>query len=108
LLAFGSVTVIFVLYTPTASPDISAATLIDAGVVPLTDDKDNHATFSVAVQFTTPSPLLLIVSTWDGGLVPPVIAEKLILCGVIPIIGGALTCRISTNSTSATGKEVED
>lgn len=68
---------------------------------PEAGDRVNHAALSLADQVSVPPPVLLMLSVWAAGLVPPCVAVKERLVGFAPIAGltesigaegGAINC----------------
>jgi len=57
--------------------------------VPADGDTVNHAALSLAVQLKVPPPVLLMLTVWAAGLLPPCWAVKDKLVGLAPIVGGA-------------------
>jgi hypothetical protein len=58
----------------------------------------NQAALSLADQLSVPLPVLLMVTVWVAGLVPPWVAAKERLVGLAPMAGG----------TGAAGDGVDD
>ena len=58
--------------------------------VPADGDTVNHAALSVALQLKVPPPVLLMLTVWAAGLLPPCWAVKERLVGLAPIAGGAV------------------
>ena len=56
--------------------------------VPLAGDTVSHAALSLAVQLKVPPPVLLMLTVWAAGLLPPCWAVKEKLVGLAPIAGG--------------------
>jgi hypothetical protein len=73
--------------------------VIAPGPVPEAGLSDNHAALSLALQFNVPPPVLLIVTVWAAGLLPPCCAVKDRLVGLMPMAGGP-------GSTGAEGGEI--
>jgi hypothetical protein len=48
----------------------------------------NQGTFSLTDQVRVPPPVLLILTVWLAGLVPPRVAVKAIVVGLAPMVGG--------------------
>jgi hypothetical protein len=48
----------------------------------------SHAALSLALQLKVPPPVLLMLTVWDAGLLPPCWAVKDKLVGLAPIAGG--------------------
>jgi hypothetical protein len=90
-------TVIEVVYVPAESPVTLAVTATDPAPVPAAGDMDSHGTGLEALQVNVPVPVLLILTVWTDGLLPPWIAEKLRLVGARPMVGtnGALTINVT-------------
>ena len=66
---------------------------------PEAGDRVNHAALSLADQVRVPPPVLVMLSVWAAGLVPPCWAVKERLVGLAPIAG-------LTESIGAEGGEV--
>ena len=57
------------------------------GAVPLVGLSVNQVASSLAVQFSVPLPVLVILSVWFAGFAPPTVAVKLRLVGLTPMVG---------------------
>ena len=70
--------------------------------VPADGDTVNHAALSLAVQLKVPPPVLLILTVWAAGLLPPCWAVKDKLVGLAPRAGGtgaAVTVKVTGTVT---------
>jgi len=56
--------------------------------VPAAGLRVSHAALSLAVQLKVPPPVLLRLTVWAAGVLPPCCAVKDRLVGVAPIAGG--------------------
>ena len=66
--------------------------------VPADGDTVNQAALSLAVQLKVPPPVLLILTVWAAGLLPPCWAVKDKLVGLAPRAGGtgaAVTVKVT-------------
>jgi hypothetical protein len=69
----------------------------DPGPVPDAGETESHGAVLDAFQLKLPVPELLMLTVWPDGVVPPWVAEKLRLVGVIPIVGinGAVSVKVT-------------
>ncbi len=57
------------------------------GAVPLAGLTLSQGALSLAVQLSVPPPVLVMLSVWLAGLLPPAVAVKLRLVGLTPMVG---------------------
>jgi hypothetical protein len=76
------------LYVPAASDPVAALTVIAPLALPEPGETDSQLALSLADHVSVPPPVLLILSVWFAGLLPPCCAVKERLVGLRPIEGG--------------------
>jgi hypothetical protein len=103
VLAPGALTVTVPVYVPAASPAVAAVTVSVLGAVPVLGLTPNHAWLLVALQFSVPPPVLLMLIVRAAGFAPPSTALKLRLVGLTPNAGGtgALTVKVTVTLCGA-------
>ena len=86
-----------VVYVPAESPVTLAVTASEPGPVPEAGETESHGTALDAFQLNVPVPVLLILTVWLEGLVPPCVAKKVRLVGVRPMVGtnGAVSVNVT-------------
>ena len=72
--------------------------------VPDAGESVNHAALSLAVQLSVPPPVLLMLTVWVAGLMPPWVAAKEKLVGLAPMAGGTGTVVTVNETGTMTGE----
>ena len=83
---------------PAAKVPVVALTATEPLPVPEAGLRVSQAALSLADQLRVPPPVLLMLTVWAAGLLPPCWAVKATLVGLAPMAGG----------TGAGGEDVDD
>lgn len=83
-----ALTVMVPLWVPAVSAPVVTVAVTVPLLVPEAGLTVSQLVLSLADQVSVPPPVLLIVSDWGAGLLPPCLAIKDRLVGLAPMVGG--------------------
>jgi hypothetical protein len=95
LVAPVALSVMVALWVPVVREPVTAVRVTVRDPVPEAELSVNHVALSLADQVKVPPPVLLIVSAWVAGLLPPCWAVNEKLPGLAPMAGAAVMVKVT-------------